>query len=253
MTEQKGITWVKTEEKEECIKEAVITDQFKKMMNKTLEATRKVLKRRFDHLEEWGNKEQKEFYTIFGLSGDSIITTDYYVAGQNIEDAPLQREIKAYDFMKDSINKLIFICNEINVGERICESHNDFYRYGNFVNETALEVKASARVAKGQTLNKLPDEYKKILRIEILQNFKGRKLTGEFSQVATLCHELSHLIVYRVGDKYHGGMGTDDLPSGKFSPSTPFLAHARNLVLKHDPNVFRNAYNVEKYFQIQPD
>lgn len=244
-----------TTDDKDCLCESVVTDQFKRMMTNAFEKTKAILKRRYDDLTSWDAQHQKEFSKIFGVDGGTTITTKYYSAGQHLTDEPRDAPsliiMPAHDFMKQGVKRLIDICDLIDVGMRTCDIETGFYLYGNFLNETSLSVRASARVAKGQTLNKTPDKYKDTLRIEILQNFQKRKLTGVGSQVSTLCHELSHLIIYQDKGALYGGMGTDDFPKGDFSESTHFLSYAAALLKAHSPLVFENAYNVEKYFELE--
>lgn len=106
-----------------------------------------------------------------------------------------------------------------------------FYRYGNFLNETALTLGA-ARISKGQTLNTMPDKYKERIHVEILHRFKEiNRVTVRDSRVSTLCHELSHLVIYKENDVYYGGMGTDDIiPKGIRKTNDNYTKHAVDLL-----------------------
>lgn len=210
--------------KEQCVREAVVTDQFKKVVEKAFEKTKEILQCRHDDLTAWGIKQQNEFSSIFGIEGKENIVVKYYNPGQQIDpddakptprNAPSTLEITAHDFMVEGVERLINICDKLEIGNRVCDINWGSYRYGNFLNETALNL-GVARIAKGQTLNILPNKYKENIRIEILNKFNALpNLMGYNSQVSTLCHELSHLIIYKENDIFYGGMGTDDiLPNG---------------------------------------
>lgn len=47
-------------------------------------------------------------------------------------------------------------------------------------------------------------------------------------------------------------MGTDDVPTEEFDPNFRYTGYARDLVKAHDLMVFKNAYNIERYFEIEP-
>lgn len=94
-----------------------------------------------------------------------------------------------------------------------------------------------------------PDSYKNILKINIQQNFVCKPLMGYDSQVSTLCHELSHF--FRSQDSKHGGFGSDDIPvSGGFSKNKPYYSIASDLKNSGSQDVFKNSYNIERYFEL---
>lgn len=95
-----------------------------------------------------------------------------------------------------------------------------------------------------------PVFYNSTLRINICQNFVCKPLTGKNSRVSTLCHELSHF--YRNGAQgEYGGMGTDDMPTkGGFNNNKSYVKNADALKIEHSQYVFKNAYNVERYFEL---
>lgn len=76
-------------------------------------------------------------------------------------------------------------------------------------------------------------------------------MTGENSQISTLCHEISHFA--RTGEGgVNGGMGTGDLnASGKevFLSEDGHKIASIQMVNKHGESVFHCTYNIEKYFE----
>ncbi|EDW1644269.1 hypothetical protein EK69_004580 [Salmonella enterica subsp. enterica] len=261
MSDNNGSSTGTAEEKKECFKEFVVSDKFKKMIDEAFKKTKAILKQRRDDLNNWGYDQEHEFSTIFGIEGKELITMKYYSPGQQIDpddakptpqNTPSEIEVYAYDFMRDGVERLLGICNKIEVGDRMCDENSIYYRYGNFLNETALKLGA-ARIGKGQTLNALPDKYKERIHIEILHRFKEiNRLTGLDSRVSTLCHELSHLVIYKENGVYYGGMGTDDIiQKGVAETNANYAKHAKYLVQKKSKQVFNNAYNIEKYFEIK--
>lgn len=261
MSNSNGCSTGTTEEKKECVKEFVVSDKFKIMIDEAFENTKAILKQRCDDLKKWGYDQEHEFSTIFGIGGNELITMKYYSPGQQIDpddakptpqNTPSEIEVYAYDFMRDGVERLLSICNLIKVGDRAYDENSKFYRYGNFLNETALTLGA-ARISKGQTLNALPDKYKDRIHVEILHRFTEiNKVTGLDSRVSTLCHELSHLVIYKENGVYYGGMGTDDIiPKGIKKTNDNYTKHAKNLLQKKSKHVFNNAYNIERYFEIK--
>ncbi|HCD7967554.1 TPA: hypothetical protein ACKFQ2_002545 [Citrobacter amalonaticus] len=232
---------------EECIKEFIISDKFKKMMTNVLNSTKNVLTKRLENLNNWTEADQQEFLTIFGVPGDFKITSQYSSKG---EKDFLSETLDARTYMKESISRLIFICEKISVQDRVCE--NGLNVYGNFVNNTSI-TPGSARVNDDRTIGLEPELYKNELKVEILQNFTKKKYSGSDSKVSTLCHELSHFCRYLINGEQRGGMGTKDSPTKTFDSNYNYVAYAKSLVDKHSPEVFNNAYNIEKYFEIKPD
>lgn len=128
-----------------------------------------------------------------------------------------------------------------------------------FVNKINDEKAFCASVTSG-----LEKNYK----IEIGINFTGRKnngtrkcanVMGVDSRVATLCHEMSHFDKHYV-DPMLGGMGTSDYDVDGKKHSTRELDKwsiqehrlgADKLVKTGDSNVFDNAYNIERYFELE--
>lgn len=240
---------------------AIVTDQFEKMIDEAFEKTKIILQTRYDDLVGGWDKHKDEFFLIFGIDGKDTILVPYYTSGQQIDpddaeptprNTPSKMEITAHQFMIDGIKRLIGICERLKVGERKYDNNWGFDLYGNFVNETKLK-KGAARVANGQTLNTLPDKYCERIHIEILHRFcEMKRITGEDSRVSALCHELSHLVIYKENGDYYGGMGTDDLlPLGSNTRRKDYTDHADMLRKKKSKRVFNNAYNIERYFQIK--
>ncbi|EAN4681797.1 hypothetical protein EHN46_23225 [Salmonella enterica] len=246
MSDNGGSSKGTAEKKKECVKEFIVSDKFKKMMDDAFDATKSVLKKRAKNLKTWGENDKQEFRKIFGVPGDTMITSTYF--SKDVTEK-LSEEVDARTFMMDGVNRLIMICDKISVESRICQ--NGVNLYGNFINNTHISP-GSARVNSDLTIGLPPDKYKEKLRIEILQNFKKKPFSGRESHVSSLCHELSHFCRYFINGEHCGGMGTDDVPTEEFDPNFRYTGYARDLVSAHDPMVFKNAYNIERYFEIEP-
>lgn len=116
----KGIS----EKKKLCVKEVKVTNQFKKMMQETLDATRKVLfQRQVDlSVQGWNDEKQEEFQGIFGVKGTAVITIDSKEEKEKIKEADTETAfdpyiekrtgITAYQFMKESVDRLILIAEK---------------------------------------------------------------------------------------------------------------------------------------------
>ncbi|ELX9482885.1 hypothetical protein ACM7Y8_004815 [Escherichia coli] len=265
MSNNRGSSQGLTQKGSVCKKGPRVTDQFYTMIIPAFEATKQVLQTRAENLEAWTPKDQRIFSDIFGLEGDTSITIDYYLPLQrpdkNEKFHPLHIDITAHEFIKSGVNRMIDICNSLIIGTRIQEGSQILY--GNFINSTDRKD-GSARIPPAQTLhinlndqkykideykNKskvdiLKAEYRDKITVEILQNFTCKEKTGEQSHVSTICHELSHLFIIRDGNQYYGGLSSDDLGKGRE------LSNAGELKTAHDKLVFKNAYNIEKYFEI---
>lgn len=219
-------------------------NDYEAMIKETLEAMDKVLEQRKKDLDVWGEKEKNEFFTIFGIKGESIVHIDMPRRGVT----SLVR-MKAIDVMKDCINRLQHVRGTMGVS--------------NFVNKINEPHEVCAKV-----VGEPQDNY----LIEIGINFVGRRkrgnnsdqriclqVTGRDSRVATLCHELSH-IPKKFSDPSQGGMGTSDYDS-KGIRQSPYqedkdsykqhVAGATKLVNEGNELVFDNAYNIERYFEIE--
>ena len=89
----------------------------------------------------------------------------------------------------------------------------------------------------------------------IAQKFLGLNVTGSESQVGVLCHEMSHFV--RAGEGgINGGMGTGDLNANgedAFLTAEGHKKAAKQMVYMHSRDVFRSAYNIERYFEISLD
>ncbi|HCB2209310.1 TPA: hypothetical protein MYR09_004401 [Citrobacter farmeri] len=259
MSSNRKSTQGRSEKKKLCIKEVKVTDQFQKMMTEVLEATKKVLAKRQKDLsdEGWTNEKQDEFETIFGFKGSDVITIDSNEEKEKIKLADPETDfdpyiekrerITAYQFMKEGVDRLIFIAGNISVEN---PGKEDPLLHGNFINKTFM-ADSSANVRSDQTFLLKPDLYKKTLRVNICQNFVCKPLTGPESQVSTLCHELSHFYRNGVNGEY-GGLGTDDIPTkGGFGKEKHYVGDANKLRDAHNQYVFKNAYNIERYFELQ--
>ncbi|EKK5245904.1 peptidase M35 [Cronobacter sakazakii] len=82
--------------------------------------------------------------------------------------------------------------------------------------------------------------------IYIGKKFVKDKMTGHDSRVATLCHEMSHYGII---------FNSDDVPPPGKDPlqTTPkqFQEQANSMVSKGSTGVMQNAYNLERYFEIE--
>lgn len=82
--------------------------------------------------------------------------------------------------------------------------------------------------------------------IFIGKKFVKDKMTGHDSRVATLCHEMSH---------YGFILNSSDVPPQGKNPlqTSPkqFQEQANLMVSKGDTGVMQNAYNIERYFEIE--
>ncbi|EDX3117379.1 hypothetical protein B6O77_004597 [Salmonella enterica subsp. enterica serovar Mississippi] len=231
-----------TSSEDKSPQEAIVSDQFKKIIDEAFEKTKSILEKRYDNLTKEWDSHKDEFSSVFGIDGEETISVNYYTPGQQIDpdyvprtprNTPSKMEITAHQFMIDGVKRLMDICAMLYIDNRKYDKVWGFDRYGSFINETALTLGA-ARVAKGQTLNALPSQYKERIRIEILHRFiEITRITGRDSRVSTLCHELSHLVIYKENGVYYGGMGTDDiLPEGLSRTNSNYTKHADTLLKK---------------------
>lgn len=251
----------------ECIKTFKVTNQFKRMMSRALQAQLIVLRKREAEFSgtALSKKAQKDFYDVFGVKPDLIITIDSKEekekqtmkddeinkdSGNEISRDPYiekRENVTAFQFMKEGIGRLVRMCEKLHVDD---PTDSDQSTHGNFINRTQIG-NASANVSSNQTIALSEERYSEVLKINIMQNFVCKPLTGPNSQVSTLCHELSHF--YRCGEFGElGGMGTDDMPTeGGYSKDKKYIDYANNLRKGGSQYVFRNAYNIEKYFEIE--
>lgn len=258
MSEKKKSSSAITIKSKKCVQEVKVTNQFKRMMTKALKATLMVLEKRRDDLseEKWDEKRQKEFSTIFGVRHDEILTIHSKAEKEKAKERNFSglgdpyieknENITAYLFMQKSVDRMIFICEKMSLENTV--NSNDI-RQGNFINKTD-DSKASASVSADQTTGLHPDLYSKILTVDIFQKFVCKPLTGRNSQVSTLCHEFSHY--YRHGSEgEYGGMGTDDIQiNPKNKTESGYLLKANELVENNSQYVFKSAYNIERYFEL---
>ncbi len=261
MNSRKDRAKEKTQKATKCIKEYKVTDKFYNMITIALIETKRVLEIRSKELEIWNPKHKSAFEKTFGLPGETPIKINFYTPGQKVngneEITPTQSGTTAHEFIKNGVNRMLTICNSLIIGKRMDENGEGII-YGNFSNLTdkplgaariperqTLHIDLKKEIYKNKSLNEvLQLEYQRSINIDILQNFTCLKCTGEYSQVSTLCHELSHLYTIWDGRQYYGGLSSRDLGKGKE------LAHAKKLKDSLNPDVFKNAYNLEKYFEI---
>lgn len=233
-------------------------NDFKVMIKETLDAINKVLEQRKFDLETWGEKEQDEFYIIFGSKGERILDIDMPIRGvSNIQ------KMTAREVMQDCIRRLIWIKGQLTLDSFI----NLIYDPDNPNDPTNSTVPREPGSPKTFAAYVKPSQQTD-LKVYIGINFTGRvnnrnvrtcgAVMGVDSRVATLCHEISHFEKNFV-DPSLGGMGTLDyesdgsrpLPNQDNSSYEGHLAGADKLVRSGDKNVFNNAYNIERYFQIE--
>jgi hypothetical protein len=255
-----------SENKKQCIKEFKVTNKFKKMMEEVLPFVGKVLEQRKKDLSVsgWNDEKQEEFYKIMGLKGTEEMVHTYDVCDKNGGGRIKETDkTSVIEFMRKSVDRLILIHSKLYVGEEGVLSaqydevgnptDEEVYKYGNFVNKTYTN-EFSAYVISSATWNKDPKEYKENLEINIGQNFVCKPLMGVNSKVSTICHEISHFDRFGyIGDKIKGqwgGVGTDDLPLGDHKKDGKYITYAAELLENHSLDVFKNAYNFERYFQI---
>ncbi|WBM70189.1 hypothetical protein OH773_18895 [Buttiauxella sp. WJP83] len=220
----------------QCLK-----NDFKIMVQEALDAMGRVLDQREKDLKDWTPDKQDEFHKIFGSRGEREIPVDLPLRG--VSDI---HNMTAREIMLDGIRRLRDIKGQLTVND--------------FINEIDGPKAFCARVSSGQQSN-----YK----VHIGINFTGRlknhgfrscmSVMGEDSRVSTLCHEMSHF-VKKFAEPSQGGMGTSDYDENCHKKKhedgedkSSFEQHkdgANKMVKKEDPNVFDNAYNIERYFQI---
>jgi hypothetical protein len=259
MSKKRNSSQAVTIKNKKCVMEVKVTNQFSRMMLKALKATLIVLKRREDDLSEdkWGEKQQNEFYEIFKVRHDVLLTIDSkeekkkakHLDDLTPRDPYIEKRdnITTYLFLKESIGRMIAICEKLSVENK---KDSNERTHGNFINITDSPY-ASASVVADQTTNLNPESYGGTLKIYIYQKFACKPLSGKYSQVSTLCHELSHFYRHGVEGEY-GGMGTDDIPVRLGDKSeSGYLEKARDLKNEHSQYVFKNAYNIEQYFELK--
>lgn len=243
----------KPEKVRNIVNQCKIND-FRVMIKEAMNAFDKVLSKRKLDLETWGEKEQKEFYRIFGSRGDEIVNIDMPIRGiSNI------KSMTAREVMLDCIRRLVWIRGQLTV--------DSFINKINIHQDPIISSDSSdINLPKAFAAYVIPTQQKDF-KIYIGINFTGRvnnnairncaAVTGIDSRVATLCHEMSHFEKNFV-DPTLGGMGTLDYESDGSKPlpnqdNSSYIGHlngADKLVRTGNKNVFNNAYNIERYFQI---
>lgn len=225
-----GIT---TTEKDKCIKHQKITDKFKIMMCKAHKAQRMVLLKRADDLLLWGANEQNDFSGIFKFKGEDYINIRKY--GENTG-----KRLQARMLMMDGIRRMMTISNGFTM-----ESFRDYTKCNEFAAFVEPQLDPPYIVNIGMNF-----EY----RNEIKNAVTG---AGD-SYVSTLCHEMSH-IWWCWKNNQEGGMWTQDYTGiSKFATSkkdevsySKHISVANELVASKKEQLFENAYNIERYFQIK--
>lgn len=234
------------------VKQCKIND-FNAMIEEALEAMERVLLQRELDLKTWGEKEQTEFYTIFGSRGERLIDVDMPLRGISSVQKMTAREL-----MLDCIRRLHWIKNQLTLDSFVNMIHGPANPQG--VNGKPDTVKIFTAYVNSDR----QDDFKIFIGI----NFTGRvnsknvktcmSTTGADSRVSTLCHEMSHFVKH-YSNPYLGGMGTLDYESDGSKPkgnkdsssAKGHLEGANILVKRQGVNVFNNAYNIEKYFEIE--
>lgn len=233
-------------------------NDFRAMIKETLEAMDKVLAQRTNDLEVWGEKEQAEFYKIFGSRGERIIEVEMSLRGDHHKVKMMAREV-----MQDCIRRLKWIKEQLTLDDFI----NNIYDPDNPNDPTNTTIPRESGIPKTFSAS-VNAEEENDYKVKIGINFTGRlqgnrerrcaTVTGVDSRVTTLCHEMSHF-VKKFTDPTIGGMGTSDYNDKGLRPvpgqkdKWSILQHqlgAKEMIERGDPNVFDNAYNIEKYFEI---
>ncbi|WBM70832.1 hypothetical protein OH773_00760 [Buttiauxella sp. WJP83] len=248
----------KPTKKLKVVKQCKIND-VQAMVKEAWEAMGKVLEQREKDLTiNWGETTQAEFLKIFGSEGKRKIEVELSLKGDHHKVKMTAREI-----MLDGIRRFIDLRELITLDDFINyiydRDHPDAQINGKDPRKSGMPETFTANVNGEQE-----SDYK----INIGINFIGRKggngfracatVMGVDSRVATLCHEMSHF-VKKWSDPSLGGMGTSDYDvDGNKPPRNvddwTILDHqdgAAKMVSRGDPNVFDNAYNIEKYFEIE--
>ncbi len=185
------------------------------------------------NLTEWTEKDGEEFKRIFGIDGVDSIQESIIVGDKIIDNSKSAKEL-----MQDGIERIKEINSQmirIVGGKRLCFYINNTI-CGNFF----------AVVDKYMDRN---------YEVNIAGKFFKASVFGKDSQVSTLCHEMSHFVKTGAGG-ITGGMNTDDLNKDGLPIDTTAKNHtdaADNFIKKKSPLVFKNAYNIERYFIISLD
>lgn len=182
-TSDKRATFGETSLIENNVIHQKITDPFKIMIRRALNAQYNALLIKKGELEVWDLSAQRKFKESFGITSE-----------------------KARKWILDGINKEIELNQSIPISNFI---KSDKHVYA-FVNGTDLEH-----------------------IVNIGTKFSKAPLTGNDSQVVTLCHEMSH---------FDDILGTEDL--GENSPRN----YAKSLARHGDDRTMQNSYNFEMYF-----
>lgn len=248
------VTKGKPTKKLKIINQCKIND-FRAMMEEALAAMDRVLVQRTKDLDAWGEKEQAEFYRIFGSKGERVIEVEMSLRGDGHKVKMTAREV-----MQDCIRRLKWLKGQMTLDDYI----NEIYDSDNSINNTTSSMSGVIRIFAAHVKEQKQSDYKVYIGI----NFTGRKksggirtcasVTGVDSRVSTLCHEMSHF-VKKYSDPEHGGMGTSDYDNTGRKPdpeerdnwsAEQHKSGADMLVKLRSECVFDNAYNIERYFEI---
>lgn len=207
------------------VRKIQVTNRFKEMMVEAHLLQKKIIEARLSQLERWNSVDQSQFSQVFGFDGSEQVKDFYTTAtSNNIIELKTARKL-----VLDGVLRMKEVCENITAD--------------NFINITD-SGDYFAKVEETQTIALPVARYKSDLKISIGHKFVGAPMFGADSKICTLCHEMSHLIRYK-GSSDSGGMGTQDL-YGKNKPRD----NAVDMRNRKDSNVFRNAYNIELYFEI---
>lgn len=70
MSNDRGSSSGENQKTEQCIQEFQVTNQFKKMMKKSLDEQKKVIDKRVKTLTHWNDEAEEEFRRIFGVPSE---------------------------------------------------------------------------------------------------------------------------------------------------------------------------------------
>ncbi|MEB4675311.1 hypothetical protein MXL54_11075 [Enterobacteriaceae bacterium G50] len=254
MSDEVGSTQGTTQNGDNII-DVNIKNNFEIKVSQALADALKLLYKRKKELIRWNPEDEKNFSDVFGVEGDSVIEEEYSTPTTNPKTGKIELGIftekkTARNLMKGAVNRMIFMAEMMNE-----KSFKNFTDVGDYY----------AKVAEQQSVGLSPERYNTSLNIFIGQKFVHAPPFGQDSKACTICHELSHFVRYindfSISKKNEikgnindicsadgrcdgGGMGTLDL----YGAPTP-RDHAIKMRNQHSKKIFRNAYNVELYFE----
>ncbi|HDS8835162.1 hypothetical protein [Escherichia coli] len=261
MSNDRGSSSGENQKTEQCIQEFQVTNQFKKMMKESLEEQKKVIDKRVKTLTHWSDEAEDEFRRIFGVPSEKIITIKFKLNGEVTKETKSARAV-----IQEAVDRMKFICDKLSADKGECkevtfidkylDSNDNYYdkdvtkwKCGNFVNSTDNDA-YTANVTPDHIIGVSPDKYVDVVTIRIGQRFVCKPMTGKDSKVSSLCHELTHLVRYGPNGMY-GGMQSEDMPVDKeLQNAKEYDIFADKLIKNKDIILFENAYNIERYFEI---